>query len=209
MSLLENRQKLLRFLKRCLPGRLKLDGPTQGVHLSLQAQIKGYGSIAAGPQTRLCAHARLEADTLESRIFLGRECLIHPYAMLLAFGGGIELGDYCSVNPFCVLYGHGGLRIGNRVRIAAQTVIVPANHTFARLDVPIMLQPVAARGIVISDDVWIGAGARILDGVTIGAGAVVAAGAVVTTDIPALAVVAGVPARVVKWRRPEADSLSQ
>lgn len=209
MGLLENRQKALRFLKRCLPGRLRLDGHTQGVYLSRQARVKGYGRIEAGPQTRLCPHALLEADTLESRISLGRECLIHPYAMLLTFGGGIEMGDYCSVNPFCVLYGHGGLHIGHRVRIAAHTVIVPANHTFARLDVSIMLQPVVAKGIVINDDVWIGAGARILDGVTIGPGAVVAAGAVVTTDVPALAVVAGVPARVVKSRRIEADSLSK
>ena len=61
-------------------------------------------------------------------ITIGKGCEIHPFAMLLTHGGDIQLGDNCSVNPFTIIYGMGGTQIGNGVRIAAHTVIVPENH---------------------------------------------------------------------------------
>jgi acetyltransferase-like isoleucine patch superfamily enzyme len=99
-----------------------------------------------------------------------------------------------------VLYGHGGLNIGDNARIAAHVVIVPANHVFMEADVPIAHQGETRMGVTIGSDVWIGAGALILDGVTIGAGAVVGAGTVVTRDVPELTVVVGNPARVLRRR---------
>jgi acetyltransferase-like isoleucine patch superfamily enzyme len=100
-----------------------------------------------------------------------------------------------------VLYGHGGLRIGNFVRIATHCVLVPANHGFDRLDVPIARQPVQALGITIEDDVWIGANSVVLDGVTIGRGAIIGAGTVVTKDVRPYAICVGNPARVIGDRR--------
>jgi len=125
---------------------------------------------------------------------------VHDGARILAYGGEVTLGDRCSVNPYSILYGHGGLAIGNGVLIAAHVVIIPANHNIA-LDSNIRSQGITALGIVIEDDVWIGAGARILDRVHIESGAVVAAGSVVTSGrVPANTIVGGVPAGVIGYR---------
>ena len=101
--------------------------------------------------------------------------------------------------------GDGGLRIGNKTRIASHTVIVAADHKFSDPDRPILEQGQICRGIDIGSDVWIGAGVRILDGVTIGDGAVLAAGCVVTKSVAALSIVAGVPARPVGVRGASRD----
>ncbi len=105
------------------------------------------------------------------------------------------VGNNCSLNPFAILYGHGGLCIGNRVRIAAHAVLIPANHRFRSPD-PLDQSGVEARGITVGDDVWIGSGARILDGVALGDRSVIGAGAVVTRTVPTNCIATGIPARV-------------
>lgn len=117
--------------------------------------------------------------------------------MILTYGGEISIGDNCSLNPFAIVYGHGCTRIGNGVRIAAHSVIIPANHNVGDRDQPLHLAGTTATGISISDNVWIASGARVLDGVEIGKNAVIAAGAVATKSVPADSTVAGVPARVI------------
>lgn len=104
------------------------------------------------------------------------------------------MGDHCSLNPFAIIYGHGGATLGNRVRIAEHTVIIPADHNF-RSPAPLHESGVTCVGISIGNDVWLVAGARILDGVAIGNRSVVGAGAVVTRSIPPGCVATGVPAR--------------
>lgn len=155
-------------------------------------------SIVVGEGTQIAADAWLDGDN--GTIEIGKNCLIHPMAMLLPYDGFIKLGHECSVNPFAVLYGHGGLTIGNYVRIATHVVIIPANHGYADPNIPITFQNVTQEGVVIEDDVWVGCNATILDGVTIGKGSVIAAGAVVTKDIDPYSVVAGSPARLIKKR---------
>ena len=146
--------------------------------------------IHVGAGSRVALSARIEPR--KGRIEIGKRCLIEPHAMLLAYGGNIRLGDRVSVNPFTVLYGHGGLSIGSNVLIAAHVVIIPANHRFNAPDRPIREQGETRAGISIGDDVWIGAGARVLDGVRVGNGSVIAAGAVVTRDVVPYGIVAGV-----------------
>lgn len=133
-------------------------------------------------------------------IRLGPRCVVRSGAVLATFGGDIALGARCSVNPYTVLYGHGGLTVGGGVRFAAHVVVVPANHTFADPETPIHRQPLSRLGIRVEDDVWVGAGAKVLDGVTIGRGAVIGAGAVVTRDVEPFTLNVGVPARAVGRR---------
>jgi len=134
------------------------------------------------------------------RIVVAKGVTLSDGVILATYAGSIEIGESSYVGPYCVLYGHGGLVIGRNTMIGAHTVIVPANHGFARVDVPMNAQPLTREGITIGEDVWIGSGCRVLDGVTIGNGAVIGAGAVVTKDIEAYGVALGVPATVVRIR---------
>jgi acetyltransferase-like isoleucine patch superfamily enzyme len=97
----------------------------------------------------------------------------------------------------CYLDATGGLTIGNDVSIAHGVSILTTEHEYAVPGVATRDAAVREAAVAIGDDVWIGAGARILAGVRIGDHAVVGAGAVVTRDVPARQVVAGVPARAV------------
>ena len=127
-------------------------------------------------------------------ITIGAHCEIHEFAMILTYGGDITIGDHCSLNPFSIVYGHGGTRIGNGVRIAAHTVIIPANHQRTRSGGG-QLAGMRTEGITIGDDVWIACGCQILDGVVIGRHSTIGAGSVVTRSIPENVVAVGVPAR--------------
>jgi acetyltransferase-like isoleucine patch superfamily enzyme len=134
----------------------------------------------------------------ERSIEVGENCFIRSFATLNAGppSGHIRIGAGSSIGQFVMLYGTGGLEIGDNVMIAAYTSVIASSHRFDDPDRPMNAQGIVARGIRIGNNVWIGAGARILDGVTIGDGAVIGANAVVTRDVPAGTRVAGVPARV-------------
>lgn len=133
-------------------------------------------------------------------VSIGTHPSIDRTARLETWGGSITIGDRCFIGPSTVLYGHGGLIIGDDVLIAAHVVVIPANHRFDRQDVPIREQGETRRGITIENDVWIGAHATILDGVTVGQGAIVAAGAVVNRDVAPNMIAGGVPARALRPR---------
>ena len=121
---------------------------------------------------------------------------LHVYNFRSIPHGGIAIGRASLIGEFNVLRGQGGIAIGDRVYFAPLVQVLAVNHVFADPARPFVDQGITAEGIVIEDDVWVGAGAVITDGVRIGRGAVVAAGAVVTADVPAHTVVGGVPAKV-------------
>jgi len=151
---------------------------------------------------RCVIHSSAVLERRGGTISIGPKCEIHRGVQLLAYGGSIKIGADCSINPGCILYGHGGLTIGSHVRIAAQTIIVPANHIFADPDRLIRDQGESRAGIRIGDDVWLGARVTVLDGVTISNGCVIGAGSVVTASTEPYGVYVGVPAKLVKYRRP-------
>lgn len=133
-------------------------------------------------------------------ICIGKDCYLYRGVQLYSMGGGISIGDNCSINPYSVLYGAGGLTIGNGVRIAASSTIVPANHVFVDRNQFIYKQGLDKKGITIENDVWIGSGVRVLDGVTIRKGCVIGANSVLTKSTVEYGVYVGVPSKIIKNR---------
>ena len=112
--------------------------------------------------------------------------------------GGLTVGENCSFNVGVLSIGK--VTIGNDVRIAANSQLMGFNHGFERVDIPLCQQAHSSKGIIIEDDVWVGANVIILDGVTIGSHSVLAAGSVITKDVPAYSIVGGCPGKILKNR---------
>jgi acetyltransferase-like isoleucine patch superfamily enzyme len=134
------------------------------------------------------------------RIKIGQNCSLENGAMLDAYGGIIEIGHSVFIGPYTVIYGHGGVNIGEGSLIAMHCRILSSNHTLPPLGTPIRSQPDVLLPTRIGRDVWLGAGVTVLGGVTIGDGCIVGGGAVVTKDLPTGAIAAGVPAAITKYR---------
>lgn len=117
-----------------------------------------------------------------------------------------SMGENCRINEHAFIM---GARIGNNVLIAPYVAIMRGQKNFDRLDIPMIDQggsgyadKVTEEQIVkIEDDVWIGRNAIIMEGITLGKGSIVGAGAVVTKSVPDYAIVGGVPAKVIKYRK--------
>jgi acetyltransferase-like isoleucine patch superfamily enzyme len=124
--------------------------------------------------------------------------VLHVYNFRNLPQSGIKIGKNSLIGEFSVIRGQGGVQIGDRVYTSPFTQIIAVNHVFDDPKRPFAEQGITAEGIIIEDDVWLGAGAIITDGVRVGKGAVVAAGAVVTKDVPPHTVVGGVPAKLIK-----------
>jgi acetyltransferase-like isoleucine patch superfamily enzyme len=124
--------------------------------------------------------------------------VLHVYNFRDMPNSGIKIGRDSLVGEYTVIRGQGGVEIGDRVYTSPFTQIIAVNHVFDDPEQPFVDQGITAEGIRIEDDVWLGSGAIITDGVRVGRGAVVAAGSVVTQDVPAHSVVAGVPAKLIR-----------
>jgi acetyltransferase-like isoleucine patch superfamily enzyme len=131
---------------------------------------------------------------------VGAFCEINQGAELNPFGGSIRLADRVWIGPYVVIYGHGGVEIGEWSMVSMHATIVSSNHAIPGTDRCMRWEKDELLPTKIGRDVWIGANAVILGGVTIGDGAVIAAGAVVNRDVEAGAVVAGLPARELRRR---------
>jgi len=117
------------------------------------------------------------------------------------FGKNITVGKNVFINACCHFQDQGGITLGDNCLVGHNVVFATLNHGFA----PEERQSMLPAPIVVGRNVWIGSNSTILQGVTIGDNSIIAAGSVVTKDVPANAIIAGVPARFIRSISPEEE----
>jgi acetyltransferase-like isoleucine patch superfamily enzyme len=178
---------------------LRMDGVAaieNGVRLRFTDQIQLGRGVYLDQGVYL--HACPQGIRIGDGALIMHGAVLHVYNFRGLPHAFIRIGQHSLIGELNVLRGQGGITIGDRVYFGPLVQVLAVNHVFADPNRPMIEQGITAQGIVIEDDVWVGAGAIITDGVTVGKGAVIAAGAVVTQDVPAHTVAGGVPARIIK-----------
>jgi len=146
----------------------------------------------------------IQVSTRGTRVVIGAGTEIDAFVKIKPTGGpgDVVIGDRCFINSCTVIYSGNGVHIGNDVLIGPNVSLVPINHEYADATRTIKSQGYAPSkgGIVIGNDVWIGAGCTILDGAKIRDGAVIGAGSLVHGEIAPYSVNVGSPTRQVGFR---------
>ena len=156
-----------------------------GVHMPLSDARLHFGSKKI---RALCAKLMLRSCGTNVNIEKGAR-----------FGRDTSLGNNSGIGVNALLTGT--VTIGNNVMMGPDCMIFSSNHRFDRLDIPMCCQGNSEEmPVVIEDDVWIGARVIILPGVQIGTGSIIGAGSVVTNDVEPYSIVAGNPARLIRYR---------
>jgi len=186
----------------------------RGIIYRLILKMKGWAAIESGVRLRFANFIELHRGVyLDHGVYLhacpqgisiGENTIVMHGAVLHVYNfrglphAGIRIGRDSLIGEYSVIRGQGGVTIGDRVYTSPFTQVLAVNHVYEDPNRPFVDQGITAEGIIIEDDVWVGAGAIITDGVHIGQGAVVAAGAVVTRDVAPHTVVGGVPAKLIR-----------
>jgi acetyltransferase-like isoleucine patch superfamily enzyme len=187
---------LLRFLRGHRMLNLKyarLALRLAGVKLRLRSRLRLDGLAFVGPGCSLEVKrgALLELGRWS---WVGHGCKIRSHEGTVSIGAKTVLGQECTISSFQ------HVSIGRECVIADRVMLIDFDHGMVDVERPIRLQGIYKRDVRVGNNVWIGYGACILRGVTVGDNAVIGTNAVVTRDVPANAVVAGVPARVLRMR---------
>lgn len=178
-----------------LPLSLRLRKVTQYVSGLLLAKLRLRHATQLGHHVRAQGRPSITND---GTLIIGDRTLVRstriPVELAVSHGATLTIGESVRINYGASIAATSLIVIGDRVRIGPYVMIVDTDfHGLEdRMERP------AGRPVIIGDDAWIGAKASVLKGVRIGRGAVVGVGAVVTRDVPDGAIVAGVPARIVK-----------
>ncbi|HQX15274.1 MAG TPA: acyltransferase [Anaerolineales bacterium] len=186
----------------------------RSVLYKLILRMDGFAAIENNVRLRFADHIRLGNGSyldhgaylhacpngieIGERSIVMHGAILHVYNFRGMPNSGIKVGRDSLVGEYTIIRGQGGVTIGDRVYTSPFTQIISVNHIFDDPNRPFVEQGITAEGIVIEDDVWLGAGSIITDGVRVGKGAVIAAGAVVTQDVAPHTVVGGVPAKVLR-----------
>ena len=171
---------LLRYLRRRLFSRAgwrwRTDGPVFfGSGLELQIAPRG-------------------------RVDFGRFVWLGHGTKIRCHEGRVEIGPKTVLGQECTISAYGRVRIGEQCVIADRAMFIDFDHGVVEVDRPIRKQGIYTRDVVVGSNVWIGYGACILRGVRVGDNSIIGTNSVVTKDVPANAVVAGIPARIIRMR---------
>lgn len=135
--------------------------------------------------------AKKLCNTLGENVYIGKGVTIKGWDKL-------KIGKNVSIHDYCYIDANGEIDIGDNVSIAHQSSILSFDHSWHDESTPIKYNETIFKKVVVSDDVWIGCGCRIMSGVYINSRSIVAAGSIVTKDVSSRTIVGGVPAKPIK-----------
>ena len=161
------------------------------LRLRRRLRLDGLAFVGPGCSLEVGRNATLELGRWS---WIGHGCKIRVHEGNMSIGAKTVLGQECTISAFQ------HVSIGRECVIADRVMLIDFDHGMVEVERPIRLQGIYKRDVRVGHNVWIGYGACILRGVTIGDNAVIGTNAVVTRDVPANAVVGGVPARVIRMR---------
>jgi acetyltransferase-like isoleucine patch superfamily enzyme len=187
----------------CHRVRLRAAGPRfflgRGARLLFPGHLSVGRNVAIGDHVYMSCYGR-DGVRLGDNVRIREFGWVQVSSHLSDPGCGLDVGDDTYIGPHSVLGAAGGIVVGRGVTLGAYVQLLAENHRFDDGTRPVGEQGVIRKGITVADGAWLGNSVIVLDGVSIGANAVVGAGSVVTRDVPAGAVVAGNPARVLRQR---------
>jgi acetyltransferase-like isoleucine patch superfamily enzyme len=134
------------------------------------------------------------------KIRFGRFVWIGDGTKIRCHEGVVELGDKTVFGQECTISAYQRVRIGEQCVIADRAMFIDFDHGVTEVELPVRVQGIYKRDTVVGSNVWIGYGACVLRGVRVGDNSVIGTNSVVTRDVPANAVVGGVPAQVIRMR---------
>jgi acetyltransferase-like isoleucine patch superfamily enzyme len=134
------------------------------------------------------------------QIRFGRFVWIGDGTKIRCHEGVVEIGEKTVMGQECTISAYQRVRIGEQCVIADRAMFIDFDHGVVEVERPIRLQGIYKRDVEVGNNVWIGYGACILRGVSVGDNSVIGTNSVVTKDVPANAVVGGIPARIIRMR---------
>jgi acetyltransferase-like isoleucine patch superfamily enzyme len=134
------------------------------------------------------------------RVDFGRFVWIGDRTKVRCHEGRVEIGAKTVMGQECTITAYQHIRIGQQCVIADKAMFIDFDHGVVEVERPIRMQGIYKRDVEVGNNVWIGYGACILRGVRVGDNAIVGTNSVVTKDVPANAVVGGIPARILRMR---------
>jgi acetyltransferase-like isoleucine patch superfamily enzyme len=136
----------------------------------------------------------------KGRLEFGRFVWIGDGTKIRCHEGRVEIGSKTVMGQECTISAYQRVRIGEQCVIADRAMFIDFDHGVVEVERPIRLQGIYKRDVEVGSNVWIGYGACVLRGVSVGDNSIVGTNSVVTKDVPANAVVAGIPARIIRMR---------